>query len=523
MKQFTRFFSKKIREYRWTIAGCTLGGGVAHCFALNNILQNYDNIYVNPIGYGTGIQSGRWLLSVLGNISEILGFGYNLPFWNGFLTILLLTVAAVLITDLFHLRDCYAFLFGTVFLSFPTVTSTLFFMYTAPWYALAVLWAIMAVWCAEKGRSGIAVAIGLEAASLGIYQAYIPMTAVLFVCLLILKEFNGCYVGWKDFVKRTFYYLVILAGGFVLYFLCLKILLSISHTQLTSYVNIDEMGQIEFHDIPNIIKRCYVAFYRLPLHDYYGVAPTNIIKFCILLIGIAVPGILICVWRRGGGHATGFIRSLFLYFAVYPVALNSIEVICFNSRIYVLMIYSVVFLYLLPLVLLNTMEGQRPIWKTEAEIGSRGMRWFRFMVVSALIAVALNYIYLSNVNYTAAYYLNQETANYLNRFIMRVQEAEGYDVSYPWAFIGDRFEDPSFTSPWNVETQYGGFTDGNLINAYSRDEYIKKYLGLSYETVDDYTLEKLKKDSTIQKMPCYPNAGSIWVRGDVVIIKLCEE
>ena len=64
-------------------------GGLAHLFTLTNVLQNYDNIAIVPGGYGTGLTSGRWLLTVLGNFIKKIWGNYNLPFFNGLLTIFL--------------------------------------------------------------------------------------------------------------------------------------------------------------------------------------------------------------------------------------------------------------------------------------------------------------------------------------------------------------------------------------------------------------------------------------------------
>ena len=507
----------QIKKYRWTITGCLLSGVIAHGFTLVNVLQNYDNVFSDPTGYGTGIQSGRWLLSVLGNIFDWLGLTYNLPFWNGVLSILLLTAAAVLITDLFHLQDCYGFFFGAIFLSFPTVTGILFFRFTSAWYNWAVLWAVMAVWCAQKGWKGAILAIGLEAASMGLYQAYIPMTAVLFVLLLFQEAYEE-HSSWKTFMKKAVYYLSVIIGGFILYFFCLKTLLFLSHRALTAYVNIDKMGQIRLSDIPNILRKCYTIFYLLPFRDYYGVTATGILKVCVLSIGLIVPGLLWFSWRKKFLHGAGFAKVLLLYFVVYPVALNGIEVICFNTRIYVLMIYSVVFLFLLPFVLLNTIQGCREAISDRVQ---KSCKAFQYLCVTAVAMAALDYAYVSNVNYTAAYCANQATTSYLNRFIVRVQETEGYDVSYRWALLGT-FEDPSFISLWDTAVEYGGACSGNLINAYSRADYLQ-YLGFTYEPVEDKEIEELQKKKEVQNMPCYPNAGSIKIIGDVIVIKLCEE
>ena len=59
-------------------------GIVVHAFGLVNILHNYDNILQQPKGYGAGITSGRWLLTLLGDFCQnILDLGYNLPLING--------------------------------------------------------------------------------------------------------------------------------------------------------------------------------------------------------------------------------------------------------------------------------------------------------------------------------------------------------------------------------------------------------------------------------------------------------
>jgi len=70
---------------RVTMKAAVVCGLIAHLFALTNIVQNGDNVIVN--GYGAGIISGRWFLSVLGDFVGKVWGNYNLPFFNGILTI----------------------------------------------------------------------------------------------------------------------------------------------------------------------------------------------------------------------------------------------------------------------------------------------------------------------------------------------------------------------------------------------------------------------------------------------------
>ena len=69
---------KQLQTPEWmAFTGALLSGIVAHAFALVNILHNYDDILQQPKGYGAGITSGRWLLSILGDFSQnVLGMGY---------------------------------------------------------------------------------------------------------------------------------------------------------------------------------------------------------------------------------------------------------------------------------------------------------------------------------------------------------------------------------------------------------------------------------------------------------------
>lgn len=202
-------------------------GGLAHLFTLTNVLQNYDNIAIVPGGYGTGLTSGRWLLTVLGNFIKKIWGNYNLPFFNGLLTIFLLCISACLIVEILDLESIsMCIVWGGIFLCFPTVTSTLFFMYTAPYYALAVLFVIASVWFTVNYKYGFLLAAVLGAFSLGIYQAYFPMMITLFVTVLLQKILSNDS-QLKDIFRIGLLYLLTLFLSLLLYFLFLNICLKL--------------------------------------------------------------------------------------------------------------------------------------------------------------------------------------------------------------------------------------------------------------------------------------------------------
>ena len=205
-----------------TFISSIIVGLLAHIFALTNVLQNYDNMAILPGGYGTGLTSGRWFLTILGNFLNKIWGNYNIPFFNGTLTIVILSITACVIVLLIDVQSEFLCgIWGGIFLCFPAVTSLLFFMYTAPYYALAVFMAVIAVWFTEKYKYGLFPAALLCAASLGIYQAYFPITITLFVVLLIQYSLSDGS-DFKTLFHKGLLFLSELCLSLLAYFVLLK-------------------------------------------------------------------------------------------------------------------------------------------------------------------------------------------------------------------------------------------------------------------------------------------------------------
>lgn len=506
-------------KYRGAIFGSVLAGFIAHFYILTNILQNYDNIAVVPKGYGTGLTSGRWMLTVLGDLIDSAGGNYNLSFFNGLVTLLLLTLTACLVADMFQLRQQHAFLFSAVFISYPTVTGTLMFMYTATYYALAILLAVAAAWITTRYNWGFIIAIILETASLGIYQAYIPMTATLFVLFLIMMNLQKNW-DFIEIVKKSFLYLFTIIFGFIGYFLMLKVCLYCYHEQLGGYVGVDHMGQISITDIPKILEICYKSFFGLVKNDYHGISESTLLRTCFLMMGIVV--ILLACWlMKTQKMRIGQITICVLYgFIILPLAVNSIEIMCFDSKVYELTVYATVFIYLVPLLFLDQVE------KTQQRDGegrkkNSCMKIASGVVSACLVAGSLNYTYAANINYTAMYYMNQQTTSYMTTLKTRVESIEGFKTEYQWAFVGS-LGNQGLHNWWSEVKKYTCNPD-YLVNWYSKNAYLMHYTGWSSYLVDDNTLAQLSEQNEVREMPCYPEEGSIRIINDIVVVKFSDE
>lgn len=71
------------KTYPYAALSALIAGLMTHLFGWMNVLHNCDDIGQQAIGYGTGITSGRWLLSILGDGIQWLGgrVQYTVPEW----------------------------------------------------------------------------------------------------------------------------------------------------------------------------------------------------------------------------------------------------------------------------------------------------------------------------------------------------------------------------------------------------------------------------------------------------------
>lgn len=239
-------------------------GFVTHLFGLVNVLHNYDDIWIQPMGYGVGVTSGRWLLSLMGDFVNWLGGGFILTVVNGALFLLLIAITAAFVVNLFQIKNrTSASWMGMLFVVFPSVTSTMFFRYTTVYYGIALLGAVLAVWVLRRYPYGWVLSAMLIAASMGIYQAYVPITISLFV-IVLLQEVLKEECSLKTLVCRGMVDCGVLMLGLLLYFLCSKITLACYGEMLSDYQGVDSMGRIELYRLPQLVWQAFSSFCKMP-------------------------------------------------------------------------------------------------------------------------------------------------------------------------------------------------------------------------------------------------------------------
>ena len=127
---FVRESSARIpRPVKSAFFSAVIIGLMTHLYQFTNKLYNYDELINTPNGYGTGAESGRWFLKIIGDFTGAQFGNYSLPLVNGMISVLFLAVSAALITGMFRVQSTFlAAAVGGFFISFPAVTSTFLFM-----------------------------------------------------------------------------------------------------------------------------------------------------------------------------------------------------------------------------------------------------------------------------------------------------------------------------------------------------------------------------------------------------------
>lgn len=506
------------RRYRATFLCAFLAGLAAYGFAMLNILNNQDNLANTPGGYGYGVTSGRWFLEALANFVRAVWGTDTLPLFNGLLSVALVALTACLTVSALDIQSRrFSVLIGVLFVTFPSLGMTMLFMFTVGYYAFALLLTLVGVCAAKRfdGPAGIALAAACLTLSLGIYQAYLPIAAALFLLILIRQGFSDNSLSGVKLFLRGLRFLSSLILSLVCYLLIVRLTVSANGATLSAYQEISEMGTVSVGEIPDMIAAAYQKFFALASRAEYAInnAPLNRFAFLASMI-LSALAFAWLVWRGQAGKPLKALNAVFLL--LFPAASFGIILMCYHSDIFGRMAYAAVTVFFLPMILLECVE--RDVSGDAQRILRNGAA---FLLSAILVLTSAHYIWQSNENYMALYYTNRQTEHYFASMVTRIRMTPGYRQDLPLALIGSNISDSAFSNdiyrklPWH----YGGYAENSNYKKAGRS-YMASYLGFHQPTAPDEKASELADFPEVRAMPCYPDDGSIRVIDGYLIVKL---
>lgn len=467
-----------------------LTGLAAHCYAFTNKLVNHDEVE-SLFGKGATITSGRWGLELV----KILFPDISMPWIYGVISILLISLAVCFVVKILNIRSKpLQAILGMLVLSFPSLTGNFCFMFTSAPYALSFFMAVLSVWEYLKGgRLHIGLSVIYLIFALSMYQAYISVTASIFVVLMIARALDG--VSIRDNVLFGLKALLLMGISIAVYYAVCLLVFRFTGAEFNSYVTDNVTGDV------GIVRKIRMAydnfFYIFSFRNFYIISGEASRYIHILLALVAIVGL------ASAKKLPGLAMAAFLT-ALLPLAVCCMYLIMSTESIHTLVMYSFVAVYMLLIVVLERLGG-------------------RFAPVKYISALMLCVVVLSNVYFANMVYLKMdlqyENAKAFYTVLMtQVKDTEGFDENSKLAIIGKQENLLHEFPELDTELLLGPSRD--LVNIYSRENFIRYYLGWDMPFASEDELAELSEDSRVEAMAEYPYYGSVCEMDGFIIVKL---
>lgn len=482
-----------------------LFGFLAHGFAFTNKLVNHDEVQCLFSKGGTVIL-GRWGLGFLDTIFP----NVSMPWIYGIITIALLAVAVCLLVSVLEIRSkLLQGLTAGFVLSFPSLTGTFGYMFTASSYSAAFVLAVLSVWCLrKKGLGFLAGAVICMVASLSIYQSYVSLTAALLVLLLIRDLLTGEDAGIV--LRRGLGYVAFLVASLGLYWVATQLVLRLKHISMGSYAS--DSITFDLRTLPEKVFLAYRCFFMNFLEMGLALIPASISRRLHPLLGVCSAILLLLSAKKCKKLPNLLLLALLL--VLFPLAINCMYLFTAEDSIHTLVLYSFVCLYLLIFTVADL------VWDTVLLNWKERVRRFALNGTVLLSSVILLFnIYVANEAYLNLYLRYENAYGFYSGLAANLSQSPEFTEDTRLAIIG-YWHSPDFYFN-NLEVTYSltGVT-GFMPNEYSQRAFIEYYLGLSIPFASEAETQAITASPEFAEMPCYPYYGSMRKFGDIMVVKL---
>ncbi|MCR5576202.1 MAG: glucosyltransferase domain-containing protein [Oscillospiraceae bacterium] len=468
-------------------------GLAAHGYAFSNKLINHDDIE-SLFGKGATITSGRWGLELV----KILFPDWSMPWIYGILSLLLISAAACLMLQILDIRrPGLRLLTAALVTTFPSLTGNFCFMFTSAPYAWSFFLAVLAVRLHLDGRRVLAPLVLVLA--LGIYQAYIAVTASLFVLTMLAQALDG-EKPVREIVFGGLRALGMMLFAVALYYGVTLLVLHFTGESFNTYVTDNVNGSV------TLLRRIRIAydafFYVFSFRNFYLITSETLRYIHIVLALLLLACMAALALRTRSWLHIALLAFLTL---LLPLAICCMFLIMSQQSIHTLVMYSFVAVYLLTALVLERVTPP----------SSPAVR----ALMSCLLAlIAAGNIYFANMTYLKMQLQYENAHAFYTVLLTQVMQTPGFNENSRLAFLGEQSNLLHRFDELDTELLQGPNRD--LVNIYSRENFLRLYLGCDLPFADEESLDTLREDPRVQAMPEYPYAGSVAKIDDFIVVKL---
>lgn len=415
----TNTWNQKVKE-RIAFLSSFISGMIVHLFMLANKLPNHDDLY----GFYQAIDqpaSGRWFLKWPAALSG----DFSITF-NGVLAILYVAIASAALVYVLKIKNNFlAGMIGVLMVVFPTITCTLSYMAWVDAYAFALAFAVVAV-CFGLSKNPLCwlVSAILLTLSMGIYQAYFPFAAAVFVLLHIimcLKDENTN----REIILSGVKCVCILLVAMIAYLVIVKI--TTMSEALTDYGGINTMGQLAIRDIPLYVEEAYRQAIGYFLNDNRELHYSSIGKL-VGMAWLATLGGVLYLMKVNQVKDKG-IRCIIcvLACALLPLASGLIYVMVAGSSVHLLMIHGYLILILFPIVTVDMVLGQEKTEVSPKKTKKYLIGAMETIVLITCFTLIFNYSIRANQYYLSLYMTKEQSTAFNTALMTQIKDKESYN------------------------------------------------------------------------------------------------
>lgn len=496
---------------------------IIHGEMLFNKISWWDDIAAvlgNAPSFNTALPHGRWFSWILGGIFK----NASLPIFNGIIVAVCIAISSLVLFDMFGIRNkIHKTLLGVILLSIPAVSANLGYMGSSGENFIGILICILGAYLTclaihNSKQLTIQYWIGafLFACSLGEYQCYFSLYLSLCLIYFIYSIITNP-ISFKEFYNCFGYYVINVCTGLALYLAVLQVTLWLADVKLLSYANTDTYGVVTLLDYLERLKLSYILFFNPYLCPFANMFPFEWSGWYKILLFFNA---LLCVLVMVMSFKTEKKEMRFQFYMLMlllPCALNFNVILYGWQPLHGLHVYHQFVLFLLPLVLLNTITGIQSF--LSQSFFKNLIKFVHIVVILTMSIFAVLYVRYDNYCYMLSELRLSQAISYFNTLKTKIISVKDYREEYPVAFINETkkrsdVDNIQKNNDFPLINPYGF----PFVNSYSESSraFMKNWCGYTPVFAD---AKKFENNGIVQSMPRYPNDGSIKVIDNVIVIK----
>lgn len=487
---------KNIRAFIVTF----LIGFITHAYIFTNILPNHDTLKMFFTN-GETYSSGRWGLGILSHILPQC----NMPWLNGIVTIFLISASVCILIDVFEIKiSALQYLLGGLIITFPSLIVTFMYMFTSACYGLSIFLMTLAVrMIIEKSKSDYIAALTCFVFSLSIYQAYL----FFFSSIMIVYLIKCCLENKRDIFKNAMKYIMFILLSLLCYFAINFLFMTVLDIEFNSY----SQKKLGHSWAPSyIIKqtiRTYIEFIYQILFNHYKLVISKLSG--IMHIVIILSGLIFSVMILKRNKKS--LLTFFILFIILPVSINGLIVI---GGEYTLNLYSFSVIYILFAVIIQQAENNIIVISEKFNV-----KLSNIFVIPAMLIILLN-IAGANKSYINMKLADRNTEAFYTSLVTQIKSNPNFKKGTRIALVGK-----TDNTIWDMQ-EFGGNigvdSSKELINAYSKEYYIKYFIGFDVDFANDEEIKEIAALPEFAEMEEYPYYNSVKALDNYIVVKFSD-